>query len=589
MIIKIDGKEYDVSVGTSILAACQQAGANIPTLCYSKSIGIIASCRVCVVEVKGVRNLVTACNTLATEGMDIITNSPRVQNARKTVLELMLSDHNLNCLKCPRTGDCRLKYTSQDAGCNSERFQRNKELSAQDVNNSYIRRYNDKCILCGRCVRVCAMNQQVGVLAVNGRGFDAEIGCAFNKPLETVPCITCGQCVANCPVAALVEVDNLPLLKEKLADPDTHVVIATAPSVRVALGDGFGMKKGENVEGKMVAALRRVGFDKVFDLDLAADFTIMEEGTEFLKRLEAIDTPDAKKKPLPMLTSCCPGWMNYALMCHPDLIPNISTTKSPMQLFGALIKSYYAEKMKIKPEKIFTVMLMPCIAKDSEAHREGINSTKKYNDVDMTMTVRQAIKLFREYRIHFRDLADEKFDDPLGLSSGAGLIFGTTGGVMEAALRTLSEKLLGKRMENIDFHSVRGEKGMKTAELDIKDKQGRKINVAVVSSIANAEKILQQIKSGEKFYHFIEIMACLGGCVNGGGMPVDDGQIQNNFGTAMKRAKTIYHMDQYNNLRRSHENPVVQQIYKEYLGEPNSELAHRLLHTHYKKKDKYNQ
>jgi len=584
MKIKIDGKQYDVNAGESILAACKSVGIIVPSLCYSKSVGAIGSCRVCLVEVKGIRNLVTACNTTISENMEITTTSPRVLKARRTVLELTLSDHNVDCLRCPRTSDCRLKLASEDSACNSKRFERNKEFTAQDEGMSYIRRYNDKCILCGRCVRVCSIAQEVGVLAVNGRGFNSEIGCSWDKPLETVPCITCGQCVANCPTAALVEVDNLPLLKKKLADPGIHVVIATAPSVRVALGDGFGMKKGENVEGKMVAALKRMGFDRVFDLDLAADFTIMEEGTEFLKRLE---NPAAK---LPMLTSCCPGWINYALMFHPELIENISTTKSPMQIFGALIKSYYAEKEGIAPEKIFTVMLMPCIAKESEAHREGINSTKKYADVDMTMTVRQAIRLIKEFKINFAALPDNRFDDPLGLSTGAGLIFGTTGGVMEAALRTLSEKILGKRMDNIDFVAVRGEKGTKVAEIpELKDKQGRNINVAVVSGISNAEKLLQEIKRGEKFYHFVEIMACLGGCVNGGGMPVHDGDIQNNFGNSIQRAKTLYHMDKYNELRRSHENPVIEQVYSEYLGEPNSEKAHHLLHTKYKKRSKYNQ
>jgi len=432
---------------------------------------------------------------------------------------------------------------------------------------------------------VCAATQQVGVLAINGRGYDANIGCAWDKSLQTVPCITCGQCVANCPTAALVEVDNLPLLKEKLADPDTHVIIATAPSTRVAIGEGFGMRKGENATGKMVAALRRVGFDKVFDLNLAADITIMEEATEFLRRLNS-----GGDEGLPMLTSCCPGWINYAEMFHEELLPNISSVKSPQQIFGALSKTYYSEKMGIEPKKIFTVMLMPCIAKQSEAMRDGIDTSKKYKDVDMTVTVRQMVRLIKEFRIHFQDLEDENFDDPLGMSSGAGLIFGTTGGVMEASLRTLSEKLLGKQLDDIDFHGVRGERGIKVAEIPtLKDSKGRNINVAVVSGIANAEKVLKEIKSKEKFYHFVEIMACLGGCVNGGGMPVHSGQIQNNFGNSIKRAKTMYNMDQYNNLRRSHDNPTVIEIYKEYLGEHGGELAHRLLHTDYKSRKKYNE
>jgi len=524
MNVKINNKEYQVKQGTTILEACREVGIDIPNLCYSKNVGAIASCRVCVVEVKGFRNLVTSCNMPVSEGMEILTATPRVIRARKTVLELLLSDHNLNCLKCPRTSDCRLKKAAEDSACNAERFKRNKEFHAEDKNNNYIRRYNDKCILCGRCTRVCAATQQVGVLAANGRGFDAHIGCAWGQPLETVPCITCGQCVANCPTGALVEVDNLDLLKRKLADPNVHVVLQTAPSVRVALGDGFNMKKGENVEGKMVAAFKLLGFDKVFDTDLASDFTIMEEGTEFLKRLQ---NPNAK---LPMLTSCCPGWINYVQMFHPELLENVSTTKSPQQILGALIKSYYAQETKIEPEKIFVVSLMPCIAKQSECERHGIDSSKKYKDVDMTMTARQAIRLIKEFGIKFAELGDEKFDDPTGISSGAGLIFGTTGGVMEAALRTLAEKILNKKLDNIDFHAVRGEKGVKTAEVpELKDKQGRAINVAVVSGITNAEKLLQEINRGEKFYHFIEIMACPGGCVNGGGMPVHDAQLQDNF------------------------------------------------------------
>jgi NADP-reducing hydrogenase subunit HndD len=577
MKIKINGKEYKVKSGATILETCQSIGVDIPNLCYCRNIGAIASCRVCVVEVKGWNNLVTACNTPVTEGMEIRTNTTRVLEARKTVLELLLSDHQLDCLKCPRTSDCRLKLAAEDAGANAERFLRNKEFVNVDTNNDYIKRNPNKCILCGRCTRMCSASQQVGVLSTNGRGFNSRIGVAFDKSLESVPCITCGQCVANCPTAALAEIDNLDLLKQKLNDPNLHVVIATAPSTRIAIGEGFNMPTGTDATGKMVASLRRLGFDRVFDLNLAADFTIMEEGTEFLSRL-------ACNKNLPMLTSCCPGWINYAQMYHADLIPNISTTKSPQQIFGALLKTYYAEKAGIDPKKIFTVMLMPCIAKQSEANRKGIDSSTKYRDVDMTITVRQLVKLIKENRINFQSLKDEKFDDPLSLSSGAGLIFGTTGGVMEAALRTLSEKLLGKRLDNIDFQSVRGEKGIKIAEVELGNILAR---VAVVSGMSNAERLLQQVKNGEETLHFIEIMACPNGCVNGGGMPVHNAPIQDNFTNSVNRAKTLYKMDQYNNLRRSHENPVVAEIYRDFLGEPNSDLAHKLLHTSYKPRKKY--
>jgi NADP-reducing hydrogenase subunit HndD len=578
MNIKINGMDYEVDPGLSILAAAMNVGISIPSLCYSKSVGVIASCRACVVEVKGSRGLVTACNTIVSDGMEITTNSERVLQARKTVLELLLSDHELNCLKCKRSFDCRLKLVSEDAQCNPDHFERNKKFIEVDKSNSYIKRNPNKCIMCGRCVRVCAGAQQVGVLSVNDRGFNAHIGCAFDKSMETVPCVTCGQCVVNCPTGALCEVDQLDLLKEKLNDPDVHVVIATAPSVRVSMGEGFNMRTGENVAGKIVSAMKLVGFDKVFDLDLGADFTIMEESTEFLKRLESGGK-------LPMLTSCCPGWVNYAQMYHPDLLENVSTTKSPMQIFGALVKSYYAREVDIDPKKIFTVMLMPCIAKQSESQRHGIDSSTEYKDIDLTITVRQAIKLVKENRITFAKLPDTEFDNPLGISTGAGLIFGTTGGVMEAALRTVSEKLLGKRLENIEFQQVRGEKAMKVAELELGE---HKIKVAVVSGLNNAEKILKRVKNGQDNYHFIEVMACCGGCVNGGGQPVHSGWIQNNFANAVKRARTLYSMDQYNNYRRSHENPIIKEIYEKFLGEPNSQLAHELLHTHYKPRKKYN-
>ena len=583
MKIKINGTEYRAKPGETILTSCANVGIKIPTLCYAKNIGMIGSCRVCAVEVKGSRNLVTACNTPVSDKMEIITDSPRVLNARKTVLELLASDHQWECTHCVRTDDCRLKKACSDANCDTKKFTRNKEFYTQDEENRYIRRNNNKCILCGRCVRVCSQNQQVGVLAVNKRGFDAHIGCAWNRPLGDVPCISCGQCVVNCPTGALYEVDRLAELKQKLNDPNMHVVVATAPSVRVALGDGWKMKSGENVTGQMVTALKMLGFDKVFDLDLGADFTIMEEAAEFVKRLS---NPDAK---IPMFTSCCPGWINYVRMFHPEMLENVSTAKSPMQIFGSVIKSYYSQKVGIPPEKIYTVMLIPCSAKQSECEREEINANPNYKDVDTSLTVRQCIRLMKEYNIDLPSLKKTEFDNPLGLSTGAGLIFGTTGGVMEAALRTLAEKILNKHLDNIDFDTVRGDKGTKTAEVpELHDQQGRTINVAVVSGIANAEKLIQEIKSGNKFYHFVEIMACPGGCVNGGGMPVHNAAIQDNFANAMVRAKTIYHMDKYNKLRRSHENPVILEVYKDYLGEPNGELAHKLLHTHYKPKERYN-
>ncbi|MCL2756192.1 MAG: [FeFe] hydrogenase, group A [Firmicutes bacterium] len=623
MKIKIDGKEYKVKGEKTILEVCADVGINIPNLCYSKNLGLLSSCRVCVVEVEGRWNLVPACGEIVRAGMVINTNSPRVINARKTILELLLSDHELKCISCSRTTDCRLKLASEAAQCDAERFQSNPhridgathgspphtaksaDVGRLDKANNYVRRNPNKCILCGRCVKVCAEHQEVGVLAVNGRGFDAHIGVAWGNELGSVPCITCGQCVVNCPTAALEEtsaprelegqerntnVEEIKFLREKLGDKGTHVIVATAPSTRVAIGEAFGLPSGTNAEGKMVAVLKRLGFDRVFDLNLAADFTIMEEGTELLKRLHKMTNYDLKTRTFinTQFTSCCPAWINYVQMMHPELLPNVSTTKSPQQIFGALAKTYYAQKMGIDPKNIFVVMLMPCIAKSSEANREGIDHSKEFKDVDMSITVRQLSRMVREAGIDFAKLKNEKYDDPLGLSSGAGLIFGTTGGVSEAALRTISEKMLCKRLNNVNFENIRGEQGIKVAEIDtIQDSHGNPIRVAVVSGIANAERVIKDIKSGRENYHFVEVMACPGGCVNGGGMPVHNDIIQDNFANARRRASTMYNMDQYNNLRRAHDNPVVKQIYKEFLGEPNGEIAYKLLHTTYKPRKKY--
>ncbi|MBS7401502.1 MAG: iron hydrogenase small subunit [Eubacteriales bacterium] len=543
MQVTINHHVYEFKQPQTILTACASIGIEIPTLCYEKSLGAIASCRVCVVKVVGRRGLVTACNTPIADGMQIITNDAEVTAARKTVLELLLSDHRLECTSCARVDDCRLKRFATQYGADKNTFAPSRPLPPIDKNQKHIVRDNAKCIRCGRCVKVCCDVQGLGVLGTLGRGFDGEIGCAFGESLDTTKCIACGQCVAHCPTGALVENSNLPLLMEKLADPNIHCVVATAPSVRVTLGEGFGLPSGTNVQGKMVAALRRVGFDRVFDLDFAADLTIMQEGHELLERLQS-------GKNLPQFTSCCPGWVNYVEQCHPELIPNLSTAKSPMGMFGAIVKSYYAKKAGIDPKQIYTVMLMPCIAKCDEITRDAIR------DVDMVITSRTAIRFFKQQGVNLAALPDEEFDNPLSLSSGAGLIFGTSGGVCEAAMR------------------------------NIKDQLPRSIKGIVVSGIANAEKLIQQIKAGQVHYDFIEVMACPGGCVNGGGQPSDRGLIQDNLGNARKRAATIKSMDKYNSLHKASDNPAIQQLYQEFLGSPESPLAQKLLHTRFHSRSK---
>ena len=536
--VTIDQQVYEFTEPQTILQACTAVGIKIPTLCYEKSIGAIASCRVCLVKVVGRRGFVTACNTQITEGMQIITQDKAVWQARKNILELLLSDHRFDCEHCARAEDCRLKRFALEYGAGQSTYAPSQPLPAVEKNPKHIVRDNAKCIRCGRCIKVCQEMQQVGVLGTLGRGFEGKIGCAFGESLSTTNCISCGQCVANCPTGALVEASNLPLLIEKLRDPQIHCVVATAPSVRVALGEGFGLPSGTNVQGKMVSALRRAGFDKVFDLDFAADLTVMQEGAELLGRLRS-------GKNLPQFTSCCPGWVNYVEQVHPELIPHLSTAKSPMGMLGAVIKSYYAQKFNLDPQKIFTVMLMPCIAKCDEITRDDIQ------DVDMVLTTRVAIQFLKQQGIDLAQMPDSEFDNPLALSSGAGLMFGTSGGVCEATLRTLQDQL------------------------------PRPLKSIVVSGIANAEKLIQQIKAGQANYDFIEVMACVGGCVNGGGQPCDTGLIQDNRGNAQKRAETIKQMDRYQSLRKSSDNPAIQQLYREFLGSPDSKLAEELLHTRF--------
>ncbi len=575
--IKINGISVVAPANATILEAARGAGIEIPTLCYLKDINAIGACRICMVEVKGAKTLVAACVYPINEGMEIFTNTPAVLKARRMTLELILSNHRKECLTCVRSGDCELQKLARDFGIDEIRFNSANDLVPQIENTApHLVRDNSKCILCRRCVAVCKHNQGVAVIGPNERGFDTTISCAFDKELKDVACIACGQCTAVCPTAALTEKDDTAKVWEALADPSKHVVVGPAPSVRAQLGECFGMPIGTNVEGKMVAALRRLGFDRVFDVDTAADVTIMEEGTELLHRLK-------EGGALPLITSCSPGWIKFCEHYYPEFIPNLSSCKSPQQMFGALIKTYYAEKHNIDPRDIYVVSVMPCTAKKFEIGREN-QAASGYADVDVSITTRELARMIDRAGLLFTELPDEEFDPIFGIASGAAHIFGATGGVMEAALRTVSEVVMGKSLENVDYTEVRGTKGIKEAEYDL---AGTKVKVAVASGTANAAELLNKIKSGEADYQFVEIMACPGGCVNGGGQPHQPGNVRNFKDLRALRAGALYGEDEAMTLRKSHENPVVKELYDTYLGEPGSHKAHEILHTTYVERSKY--
>ncbi len=574
--IKINNMPLSVPKGISILEAARMAGIEIPTLCYLKKINEIGACRICMVEVKGARSLVTACVYPVNEGMEIFTNTERVRKSRKMTLELILSTHDRKCLSCVRSGTCELQQLCKEFGVDDEgRFDGANPVHEYDDSAIHMIRDNGKCILCRRCVAACQA-QHISVIGANARGFDTHIGSAFERPLDSVACVSCGQCIVNCPTGAIYEKDDTAKVLEAINDPEKFVVVHTAPSIRVTLGECFGMHIGTNVQGKMVAALRRLGFDKVFDTDFGADLTIVEEANEFLGRVQNGGV-------LPMITSCSPGWIKYCEHYYPDMLDHLSTCKSPQQMSGAIIKTWYAEKMGIDPKDIVVVGIMPCTAKKFETKRDD-QAASGYPDVDYSLTTRELGRMIESAGIYFKHLPDEEFDNPLGDSTGAAVIFGATGGVMEAALRTAVEKLSGEELKSLDFTEVRGTDGIREASYTV---NGMEVKVCVVSGLANANTIMEKVKNGTADYHFIEIMGCPGGCVNGGGQPIQHAVVRNFVDLRARRAAALYEADKDMPLRKSHESEAVKRLYDEFLGEPGSHKAHEVLHTSYVARPKY--
>lgn len=566
----IDNINVSVPEDATILQAAKKAGIKIPTLCHFHNQAVKGSCRICVVEVKGSRKLAAACSTSVWEGMEVITNSKSARDARKAVLELILAGHPQDCLNCIRNGNCELQALAREMNVRQIPYEAEAKNLPVDNTNPCIVRNPNKCIHCGRCVEACQNIQTVGAINTAKRSINYEISTPFNIPLKDSVCVYCGQCASVCPVGAIYEKDDTSKVWDALENPDLHVIIQTAPAVRVALGEEFSMKDGTIVTGKMVSALRKLGFDKVFDTDFAADVTIMEEGSELIKRIQ-------NNGALPMMTSCSPGWINFVEKFYPEFIDNLSTCKSPQQMFGALAKTYYAEKFGIPAESIFVVSIMPCTAKKYECMRPEMNSTGT-QDVDAALTTRELARMIKEAGFDITKLDEEEFDAPLGISTGAAVIFGATGGVMEAAVRTVHKVVTGNELENIDFDVVRGLSGIKEAEVDL---NGAKVKLAVVNGLKNARILLEKIKKGECDYTFIEVMSCPGGCIGGGGQPYLSSEE-----TKQKRVDAIYNEDAGKPIRKSHENPAVQELYKEYLGQPLGDRSHEILHTYYTSRKK---